>query len=318
MTYRKQAAGGPASFWEIFQHSWQVLWERPGPFLVAILALALASIAVDKIADAVLGPFGAVLSQAMSGENDLAFLEREIRSLARQAGYLPLAAGLAIPWLLGPFTNLALARLAQNLWDGYQAGARDLAFAAKGYPAALYVTVLTTLLGLALGFMAALAWLPMAILHSLGRAQGLPTPVFLALSLVGLAVGLALFINFVWPFLRRYAVLQFLAFFGMAEGQEGPWRARLAHTFAGLKAFPRHLNQAVFVMVVQFLAFTVALSVVSALFSLARTPPVAGALVVQFLALLGISWFVVALAGFYRLCLDPAFQGPGAYGEPQG
>ncbi|MDR1309850.1 MAG: hypothetical protein LBL95_08165 [Deltaproteobacteria bacterium] len=316
MTYRGQAHGGPASFWEIFWHSWRVLWERPGPFLTALLALSLLSKAFSLAGNGLMGPFSEAVGLSMGGQFDLEALGEEVRRLAAIHGYRPLVAGLAVPWLLGPFTNLALASLALNLWDGYQAGTRDLGFAARRYPAALLVTVITSLMGVAVVVMVVLVCSPMALLHSMGRGQGHSLPVYLALSSAGLLVGLLLFIRVVWPFLRRYVFLQFLTFFGMVEGQEGPLLGRLALTFSGLKAFPRHLNQAVFIMLAQFLVFTLALSIVQVILSLARLPGVAGDLVVQFLSFIAISWFIVALAGFFRLCLAPARQGPDHDGEP--
>ncbi|MDR2302910.1 MAG: hypothetical protein LBF38_12865 [Deltaproteobacteria bacterium] len=293
------------TFWDIFKNSWKILWENPKPLVIVLVSLSVLQILFDYIGMYFLGPFYDLIDSAMRGQFTGQEFLAALREMVDKNGTWPLIAGKLVPWLLGPFVSLALARSALNLWDGYQIGLSDLGFALKKYPAALYVCVLVALLAIFLLGLVFASYLPMVIIHSLFFGQGLPGPFFAILSVLAFSVSLFLFIKYVWPLVRRYLFLQYMAFFSMVEGFSGSWVNGLMVLFRKLKAFPRHLNQAIITTLALFLSLSFVLIIVSAVLANFKIPPGVIELATEFLYLICVAWIMVALSGFYRLYLSP-------------
>ncbi|MDR2367151.1 MAG: hypothetical protein LBF58_03435 [Deltaproteobacteria bacterium] len=293
------------SFWDIFRNSWKVLWEKPKPLLTILATLAVLSIVFEYMGLYILGPFGSLFDKVLMGQANADEFLSELRKLIEEQGSLPLLLGKLVPWLLAPLINLSLARVALNLWDGYQIGLNDILFSLGKYLVALYVTVLVAIMAVFMFGLTLAAGLPMAVIHSLTFGAGLPGGSFAFLSIFGFAASLFLFIKFVWPILRRYFFLQYLAFFAMAEGESGNWAYKLLLIFRRLNSYGRALHQAILTVLVVFLALNVGLFVLSAMLSAVGAPTPLIKLAAQLVYLIAVAWFIVALSGFYRLCLAP-------------
>ncbi|MDR0622207.1 MAG: hypothetical protein LBJ61_10075 [Deltaproteobacteria bacterium] len=300
------------SFWDIFKNARTVLWEKPKPLMLILATLTVLTIIFEQLGNHLLGPFNDLIFNAINGQyTGKEFLD-ELDKMVAEHGSNRLIFGKAVPWLLSPLVNLALARVALNLWDGYRIGQSDILFSLGKFPPALYVTVLCAILGLFVFALFFVAGLPMIIIHTLAFGGGLPGPLFLIFSTFGFVATLFLIAKYVWPILRRFFFLQFMAFFAIGEGQTGDWTHGLFALFRKLKAFPRQLNQAVITALVVLMGLNLILFVLAAILSAIGLPYPAVQLASQFVNLFIVSWFMVALAGFYRLCLAPVDDSPEA------
>jgi hypothetical protein len=300
-----QAQQDQVSFWEIFKNSWQVLWEKPKPLLIILVLLTVLTLVFDMIGNHILGPFNVLFMEAMQGKYNAQDFMAELKKLIEQQGNLPLILGKVVPWLFGPLANLTLARVALNLWDGYQIGLLDLFYALEKYLIALYITFILVILGLLMFILSFLSGLPMGLIHALAYGTGLPSPVFFFVTLFGFIASIFIFLRYVWPILRRYFFLNYMAFFSMVEGHSGLWTRRLANIFQRLKFYPHHLNQAIIIALAIYLSLFLVLSVISVIMVLLALPSTVVSFLTQFIYLIVASWLIVALSGFYRLCLAP-------------
>ncbi|MDR2387081.1 MAG: hypothetical protein LBE80_05780 [Deltaproteobacteria bacterium] len=294
-----------ASFWDIFKNSWKILWENPKPLVLVLVSLSVLQIIFDYIGIYFLGPFYEIIEAAMRGQYTGQEFLGAFKETIDKFGTYPLIMGKLVPWLLGPFMSLTLARSALNLWDGYQIGLNDLGFALKKYHLALYITILVALLAIFLFGLIFATFLPMVIIHTLSFGAGLPGALFSILSIFGFLVSLFLFIKFVWPLVRRYLFLQYMGFFSLVEGFSGNWVNALMILFRKLKAYPRPLNQAIITILALFLSLSFVLLIVSAILANFKIPNSLIELATEFIYLICLSWILVALSGFYRLYLAP-------------
>jgi hypothetical protein len=291
------------SFWEIFKNSWKVLWERPKPMLQVVAAVTVLTMLFDLLGGRILGPFAVIIGEAMQGKYQV----EEFRSVLLQAietyGAFPLIAGKLVPWIAAPLANLTLACVALNLWDGYKVSFDDILFSARNYPAALYISILVTCLSIIVLAMIFLSSLPMGIVHGLGFGAKFPYPVFMFAALLGFGVSLFLFLKYVWPVLRRYLFLNYMAFFSLIDDQSGGWVNRLIGLFRQLHHFPRHMHQAIIIVLVLYLGLFLVLSIISIILFTLNLPMFLVTLITQFFYMIVATWLLVALSGFYRLCL---------------
>ncbi|MDR1041988.1 MAG: hypothetical protein LBR80_17840 [Deltaproteobacteria bacterium] len=300
---------------DIFRHAWPVIWEKPLPTVLFVLALAAVETLSDLASSRLLEPFAPALQLLMSkGPEDIVTIGSLNAALSAHGGWR-LALGAGLPLLVMPFVSFSLCRAALSLWDGYAPAASDLALAAGCYAKALVVFLALSIYGAALGCLTAVLALPfMALLKS----HGLGAVLFL--GLLATAAGLILWLRFVWPMARRYFFLQFFVYFRMSDHPGlGGLISEAVKIDRSLRAWPSHLNALCALTLAVVLGAFILLETVAAM---ASGPGTRGPLLILSNAayLMAFLWPAATAAGFYRLCLRPAEDVylPGATGGGRG
>jgi hypothetical protein len=295
----QRAADAPEAL-EIFKHAGQVTWEKPLPTALFVLALALVETLSDLACASLLEPFAKPLEGlAAKGPGDAPAVAA-LREAIGQSGASRLALGMLLPFLTMPFVSFSLCRAALSIWDGYIPGPRDLALALASYFRCLSVFLALALLGMAIGLMTASIALPLWIVsRSLGGGTG---RLIEAAAVLG---GVILWIRFVWPSFRQYFFLQFFVYFRISDhpGLGGLFR-ETARIYVELKEWPSHLNMMCAQAAMMIVATFVFVQMWAAL-ALNHLPRAAGAFISNAVFLAAFLWPLVGAAGFYRLCLRP-------------
>jgi hypothetical protein len=302
----------PASFFEIFKHAWPILFEKPKPLLVMLLAVALATLLVDQISDLLLVPYRPAMDALMSAQAQSPSpraIEQFMETVA-SVGYGRWTLAQSLPLLAAPWLWLALCQAALNIWDGFQVGINNLRFAAKHYLTGLWIMGLTSLFGIFLFLFSTMCLLPLLLIQTLAGGGGASPGPNAILVLLGVAAGLFFFIRILWPHLRRFLPLQFMAYFLLSDGSRGGWAKRLFRLYDSLKAHGSHLNQAAAILAVSLLGVSVFSALIQFMMSAASLPPILTDLVGKLIVYLGLMWPLTALAGFHRLVLFPVEDQP--------
>jgi hypothetical protein len=291
----------PTSFWEIFKHSWQVLWEKPKGLIIVLVALSLISMGFEELGLLLRVPFEPFFQALLEsqGERDEAY--RIFHDIANQEGYWRFILSFLVPFLITPFSALAMSKVALTLWDGYDVGLNDLGFSLKRYHYALFIVFVLSLVGLILAAAMMLCLVPTMLTKFLltgSRAGVMFFGMFFSFIIV-----IYLFIRFVWPHFRRFVFVEFLVFFQMADGKVGIWAQRLFLVYHAIRFYPSHLNQAVGILVCTFIGLGIVTAVVIYVLAVIGLPQIVGAFFSQLLSFIVTLWMLVALAGFYRLVL---------------
>jgi hypothetical protein len=313
---RGDGAGERVSFWEIFKHAWPILFERPKALIALVVALTVATQLVSFVEDWLKIPYQPFLdafweaqSKAPSAESN-----RVLWAAIKSLGYGRLGLSLLLPYLLAPWTWLALCQASLAIWDGWRLGPQTLLFAARHYLSGLKIMALISFFAVFLFLFSLLALLPFLLVQGL-IGQGGPSGAFI-LSLMGLAAGLFFFVKILWPHLRRFLLLQFLVYFRLADGERGPWAGRIWRLYEVLRAYPSHMNQGVGVFMMSFLGVSLVMGVILTMLNLAKLPGPAVELVSGTLFFFGLMWPLTALAGFHRLLLSPLERSSPLSDEP--
>lgn len=293
------------SFWEIFKHSWPVFKEKPKALGVLVLILSVLYLAVDLVTRSIFQPFDEALNVIMTSSLDREQMLAVLKGAAADVGWGKLSVGVLLPWLLTPFTGLAVCQAALNLWDGYDVTPSDLGFVLANYFRSLLVIILVMLFGFFLGLALLAAWLPFSILFGLSRRTGVGQGTAFLLAVGGLAVGVVVFARYLWPMIRRFLVLEYVTFFAMVDGFRGGLPGKMTEIYRGLKDYPRHLNQAILIFVMLIVSVLIAAAVVNQVLMLLIRSDMVAVLVNQIVFLLAMTYVMLTLAGFYRLSLAP-------------
>ncbi|MDR1487004.1 MAG: hypothetical protein LBT62_03260 [Deltaproteobacteria bacterium] len=293
----------PTSFWEIFKHSWPILWEKPKGLIGVLAALSVVVLAFDQLSSFLKAPYEPIFEAFALGQQSKEEIIRALERTLAQNGRLRLALGLIIPFFVTPFSALLLSKVALNLWDGLSINSSDVGFALKRYHNALFVIFVVCVMGLLLAVGIFVAFFPIVICQFLFRNIG---GGFMHIAMFfSFLFSFYLIIRFIWPIFRRFIFLEFITFFLMVDGRIGIWAQRVVMVFQALKFYPKHLNQAVGLLVCTTLALSLVIGIIMLLTDLAGLPMLVEELLCQMVYYIGTLWPLVALAGFYRLVLNP-------------
>jgi hypothetical protein len=305
ITQNPTAKSSKVTFWEIFTHSWRILWEKPKSLLVFIVALSIIRYTVDYISNNLLEPYIEPLLKLSSTQ--VASTEEaglKMFALFNSLGVNNFFWGLILPWLFAPLTFLASCRVSLGLWDGYSPGLSDLLYSAKHYLKSALIMFLLFLYGIALSFLLLAILMPALIFPSIvGR-----TPGGWFLSMIGLFISAYLFANFLWPQLRRFVPLQFIIFFKLIDGLRTEWINNLTKLYREFLSFPSHMNQSAIIILCFIIVPVFALGLVNRVSSNLNFFPEIVVFISQTIYTLIFLWPIVALAGFYRLCITPLIE----------
>ncbi|MDR1083432.1 MAG: hypothetical protein LBP22_00900 [Deltaproteobacteria bacterium] len=289
------------AFWEIFKNAKNILFEYPQKLFIFLFVLNACRLIMNYGAHKLMAPMAPLLlrfSAIVQTEPELAVQEliTDLTAPGSEPILFSYLGGFILPWLFLPIVFLAMCRVALGLWDNYAPSLNDLLFAFKKYPAAMGLCFYISLYFIFLAVLATLISLPVAILTSLSGEQGGP---FLGLlGLVLLAFG---FYYLFWPFFRRIMCLQVIPFFSYLDGLYAQYGVKAI--FTHLNRFPSYLNQATAAWILALIVPAVALGLI-----VIQTVPEGPALeaagfLFQLILDALLIWILIALAGFYRLCL---------------
>jgi hypothetical protein len=304
-----------ATFWEIFAHSWRILWEKPKALIIFIIAVSLIRFLGDYLSYNLLEPYMTILMQMVKANPPLPTDEvvEKFSSLFLSFGFSRFLWGLAIPWLLVPWIFLATCRASLGLWDGYSPGLTDLSHTLKLYFKAIAILFFIGLYGLFLGIALMAVLMPTFILS---RIMGL-TPGGWILTMIGFFLSGYLFAKIFWPRFRRFSALQFIIFFKLLDGLRTKFFNNLGQIYNDLISYPIHMNQATLIICFFLVVPVFMLGVVEQMSINYNLYPKVIAHLSQAIFSILFLWPIVALSGFYRLYLAPIAENAEPVSEPQ-
>ncbi|MDR2340080.1 MAG: hypothetical protein LBF40_08110 [Deltaproteobacteria bacterium] len=307
--------GGPAfqpSFKDILRHSWPVLLESPKVILLMALFLAACQLSVDLVSNALFAPYVADFdAYAEKAADNREAAQAALVAAVSQKGMLKLALAMIIPFLASPFIGFCFANAALSLWDGLGPEPGDIWKAVWSYPKCLVFFIIISLYCFVLTFITVAMFLPWLLVYKASGAG-------VIFSMILLVAAGYLWGKLLWPFVRRAIFLQIFAFFHISDNPHGgEFVATTLELDRKLRWWPQHLNSMALrgfctILLLFFVAFIIE-SILQALL-----PKTVTQFVGHFIIFLGLSWLMLAIAGFYRLCLVPPEDEPGApqYGPP--
>ncbi|MDR3203495.1 MAG: hypothetical protein LBV23_01950 [Deltaproteobacteria bacterium] len=292
------------SFFEIFKHVWPVLWEKPKLYLPIILVVSALTVGFDGLSQLFLNDYETYLDTMVADQSiSRAEAFQNLVNFIKENGLGLFAFGLFIPFLAAPFVSLAHCKATLDLFDGYDPSLKVVGFAARKYLTALWVAGALALWGCLVFTLFIISFIPFMFLNRSVAGQGF-TLGGLAANLAGIGICVIIFLKFLWPHVRRIIVLSFLIYFQIADGFHGQWIMRLRRSYTSLALFPRHLNQAVAIMIGLIFITTLPLGLLSYLLTTVNLDQMFINIIGQFIFHLSMAWFILSLAGFYRLVLN--------------
>ncbi|MDR0354190.1 MAG: hypothetical protein LBJ64_00400, partial [Deltaproteobacteria bacterium] len=293
-----------AGFFDIFKHSWPILWEKPKELFLTLLLITGISVAFKLVADYQLRIFDPVLDQLLTKKITFDEAARQVVELLNVIGYMPVFTSFGLPWLLTPFVNFSLCQMGLNIWDGYENSPRDLNNSICSYPRALWSYFLWFAGGLVLLLLTSLSFTPMFLAQSFVRgaettAAGGGNMFFL--SALGFLLSAGIFIKLVWPLFRKFVFLQYFLYFSLVEGYKGSTIARMKSLYEQLRAHPHQLNVGLAMVIGYSASVFIFVSIIVGIMYFMLPSQTAIGFVQQFLFLLTKIVVLLTLAGFYRL-----------------
>jgi hypothetical protein len=293
------------SFSDIFKHAWPVLWEKPRVIICLVLFITAFQTCFDQVSNVLFEPYTKDFSAlAASGEANTEKAQEAFINAVKEKGSLQLILAILIPFLATPFLSFCLSKGALSIWDGFMPSLRDIGQALASYPKCLLFLLGLCFYGFVLSFLTLAMCTPSLLIFRLTGKAGV------LLGGFAFIITVYLWIKFLWPIVRRFLFLQFFVFFHISDHPGGTdLFKKILEMDRQLKYWPSHLNYMALNTFLTILVLFIAVTMIE-LALLAFCPNLVARFVGQFMIILGMCWPIIAIAGFYRICLCPPEDQP--------